>query len=256
MTSLDSLPCGQPVMNGLRALCLSLVLLPLAVAGETLRLVADPWPPFNDQRLLNNGVASDLVSSALGRAGYASEYAQVPWERAVRGLRRADYDVLINAWHTEARASFGYFSQPYLINRIRLLRRKGSAIRFEQLADLYIQRIAVVRGYAYSAEFDSDPRLHKVGVGSFASAARMLQAGRVELTLEDEIVAQYHFARELSGIRDELEFLPRPLSENGLHILVRRSHAQHRQIAEAFDRAIAAMHADGSYAAILQRHGL
>ncbi|WP_172152666.1 MULTISPECIES: substrate-binding periplasmic protein [Pseudomonas] len=243
-------------MNGLRALCLSLVLLPLGVAADTLRLVADPWPPFTDQTLLNNGVASDLVSSALGRAGYATEYAQVPWERAVRGLQRSDYDVLINAWYSEERASYGYFSAPFLLNRIRLLRRKGSAIQFEQLADLYPQRIAVVRGYAYSAEFNSDPRLRKVGVGSFASAARMLQAKRVELTLEDEFVARYHLARELSGIRDELEFLPRPLSENGLHILIRRSHPQHQAIAEAFNRAIAAMRADGSYAAILQQHGL
>ena len=243
-------------MNGLRALCLSFVLLPLAVTAQVLRLVADPWPPFNDHTLLNNGVASDLVSSALSRAGYATEYAQVPWERAVRGLRRSDYDVLINAWYTEERARFGHFSAPFLVNRIRLLRRKGSAIKFEQLSDLYIQRIAVVRGYAYSAEFNGDPRLHKIGVGSFASAARMLQAKRVELTLEDEFVARYHFARELSGIRDELEFLPRPLSENGLHILIRRSHPDHQGIAEAFDRAIVAMRADGSYAAILQRHGL
>lgn len=243
-------------MNGLRALCLSLVLLPLGVAADTLRLVADPWPPFTDQTLLNNGVASDLVSSALGRAGYATEYAQVPWERAVRGLQRSDYDVLINAWYTAERASYGYFSAPFLLNRIRLLRRKGSAIQFEQLADLYPQRIAVVRGYAYSAEFNSDPLLRKVGVGNFASAARMLQAKRVELTLEDEFVARYHLARELSGIRDELEFLPRPLSENGLHILIRRSHPQHQAIAEAFNRAIVAMRADGSYAAILQQHGL
>lgn len=243
-------------MNGLRALCLSLVLLPLGVAGQTLRLVADPWPPFTDQTLLNNGVATDLVSSALGRAGYATEYAQVPWERAVRGLRRADYDVLINAWYTDERARFGYFSAPFLFNRIRLLRRKGSAIQFEQLADLYPQRIAVVRGYAYSAEFNGDPLLHKIGVGNFASAARMLQAKRVELTLEDEFVARYHLARELSGIRDELEFIERPLSENGLHILIRRSHPDHQQIAEAFNQAIVAMRADGSYAAILQRHGL
>lgn len=243
-------------MNGLRALCLSLVLLPLGVAADTLRLVADPWPPFTDQTLLNNGVASDLVSSALGRAGYATEYAQVPWERAVRGLQRSDYDVLINAWYSEERASYGYFSAPFLLNRIRLLRRKGSVIQFEQLADLYPQRIAVVRGYVYSAEFNSDPRLRKVGVGNFASAARMLQAKRVELTLEDEFVARYHLARELSGIRDELEFLPRPLSENGLHILIRRSHPQHQAIAEAFNRAIVTMRADGSYVAILQQHGL
>ncbi|MDA7088942.1 transporter substrate-binding domain-containing protein [Pseudomonas sp. SA3-5] len=243
-------------MNGLRALCLSFLLVPLGVWAQTLRLVADPWPPFNDQTLLNNGVASDLVSSALGRAGYATTYGQAPWERAVRGLQRSDYDVLINAWYTEERAGFGYFSQPYLINRIRLLRRKGSAIRFEQLSDLYSQRIAVVRGYAYSAAFNSDPRLYKVGVGSFVSAARMVQAKRVELTLEDEIVARYHLGRELSEIRDELEFVAQPLSENGLHILIRRSHPQHQAIAEAFDRAIVAMHADGSYAAILQRHGL
>ncbi|WP_324732197.1 substrate-binding periplasmic protein [Pseudomonas paeninsulae] len=243
-------------MNGLRALCLSFLLLPLGVVAQTLRLVADPWPPFTDQTLLNNGVAADLVSSALGRAGYATTYAQVPWARALRGLQRSDYDVLINAWFTDERASVGYFSQPYLVNRIRLLRRKGSAIRFEQLSDLYPQRIAVVRGYAYSSAFDSDPLLHKVGVGSFESAARMLQAKRVELTLEDEFVARYHFDRELSGIRDELEFLERPLSENGLHILISRSHPQHQAIAEAFNQAIVAMHADGSYAAILQRHGL
>jgi polar amino acid transport system substrate-binding protein len=243
-------------MNGLRALCLSLLLLPLGVAAQTLRLVADPWPPFNDQTLLNNGVASDLVSTALGRAGYATHYREVPWERAVRGLRRADYDVLINAWYTDERASFGYFSEPFLVNRIRFLRRKDSTIQFVRLSDLYPYRIAVMRGYAYSDEFDDDPLLRKIGVGSFQSGARMLHAKRVELTLEDEVVARYHFGRELSGIRDGLEFLTQPLSENGLRILVRRSHPEHRRIAEAFDRAIAAMRADGSYAAILARHGL
>ncbi|SDH04329.1 polar amino acid transport system substrate-binding protein [Pseudomonas benzenivorans] len=245
-------------MNGLRALCLSLLLLLLSLdaAAETLRLVADPWPPFNDQRLPYNGVASDLVGTALARAGYATRYREVPWERAVHGLQRADYDVLINAWYSDERAGYGQFSAPFLVNRIRFLRRKGSAIQFEQLSDLYPYRIAVMRGYAYSSAFNDDPLLRKVGVGSFASGARMLQAGRVELTLEDEIVARYHLGRELSGIREQLEFLPQPLSENGLHILVRRSHPQHRQIAEAFDRAIAAMRADGSYAAILARHGL
>ncbi|MGX9080564.1 hypothetical protein ACWTQY_32450, partial [Klebsiella pneumoniae] len=60
--------------------------------------------------------------------------------------------------------------------------------------------------------------------------------------------------RKLSAIRDELEFLPQPLSENGLHILIRRSHAQHRDIARRFDTAIQAMSDDGSYAATLRRH--
>ena len=67
------------------------------------------------------------------------------------------------------------------------MQRKGGSIRFENLADLYPYSIAVIRGYAYSKKFDSDPRLLKVGVGSFEIAARMLHAGRVQLALEDEL---------------------------------------------------------------------
>ena len=76
----------------------------------------------------------------------------------------------------------------------------------------------------------------------------------MQLTLEDELVARHILAGTLSPLRDELEFLPQPLSENGLHILVRRSHPRYREIARRFDAAIQAMSDDGSYAATLQRH--
>ena len=245
-------------MKGSRVcLLLWVLLLPLyGNAAQPLRLVADPWPPFNDQTLLNNGVASDLVTTALNRAGYTTSYVQVPWERAVRGLQQEIYDVLINAWYTDERAVFGHYSQPYLINRIRFLQRKGSQIKFTQLPDLYPYSIAVVRGYAYSSEFDQDSRLSKVGVVGFEVGARMLHARRVQLTLEDELVARFHLSRSLAGIRDQLEFLPQPLSENGLHILISRKHPQHRQIADDFNKAIEDMRADGSYAQIFLHHGL
>jgi len=244
-------------MSGVRVWCCLLALLCWgSTSAETLRLAANLWPPFTDESALNGGVATDLVSTALARGGYASRYVEVPWERAVRGLQRGDYDALVAAWFSEERAVYGHFSKPYLINRIRLLQRKGGTIEFQRLSDLYPYLIAVSRGYAYSPEFDNDPRLHKFVVGDFTNAARMLSRGRVDLALDDELVARYHFGRTLSDIRDELEFLPQPLSESSLHLLIRRSHPDHQRIAEAFDRAIEAMRADGSYAAILQRHGL
>ena len=241
-------------MPAVRAWLLLLLLSPALASAELLRLVADPWPPFTDQRLPGKGLASDLVEQALARAGYTTSYAEVPWERAVLPPNRGDHHALINPWYSADRTEYGYFSQPYLVNRIRLLQRKGGSIRFETLADLYPHSIAVVRGYAYAKAFDSDPDLLKVGVGSFEIAARMLHAGRVQLALEDELVARHLLGRKLSAIRDELEFLPQPLSENGLHILIRRSHAQHRDIARRFDTAIQAMSDDGSYAATLRRH--
>ncbi|MET1079971.1 MAG: transporter substrate-binding domain-containing protein [Pseudomonas sp.] len=226
------------------------------IAAQPLRLVADSWPPFTDQRLLNNGFATDLVSTALRRAGYTVEYAQVPWARATRGLQTADYDIVIAAWYSPERARYGQFSNPYLINRVRFIQRRGGVLSFNELADLHGYRIAAVRGYEYSPEFDRDTLLQKVEVPGFVVGARMVHARRLDLAVEDEYVARYHLARELLDIRDELVFLPLPLSENPLHILVRRSHPQHAEIIAAFNRAVDQMNADGTYAALFKRHGL
>ena len=116
--------------------------------------------------------------------------------------------------------------------------------------------IAGARGFAYAPTFDNDARLHKEVVSSFATAARMLAAGRVDLTLEDEWVARYYLSHELAELSPALEFLPVPLSESPLHILVRRKHPQSEKIVSAFNQALRDMRADGSYTAILQRHGL
>lgn len=236
--------------------CLLCLMLSTALSAEPLRLVANAWPPFTDQRLLNNGLATDLVSSALRRAGYASQYHEVPWARALQGIEHDRYDVLVPTWFATERQTYGLYSEPYLINRIRFLRRTGSTIEFKQLDDLLPYSIAVTRGYAYAPAFDNDLRLNKVKTSSFATAARMLAAGRIDLTLEDEWVAKYHLNHELAGLSSALEFISVPLSESPLHILVRRKHPQSAQIVRAFNQALQEMRADGSYAAILQRHGL
>lgn len=225
-------------------------------SAETLRLVANTWPPFNDVNLLNNGLSSDLVITALKRAGYASAYFQVPWARVLHGLQTADYDIVVSAWYDQERTTYGVFSEPYLVNRIRFLRRHGSDQQFRSLKDLTDASIAVVRGYSYQHDFDADQSLLRVPVIDFSMGARMLAAGRVQLTLDDELVARHYFQYELRGIEQDLEFLPKPLSENGLHILVRRSHPHAEEIVQRFNEAMQAMREDGTYARIYRAHGL
>ena len=246
-----SMPCLLKAIG-----LLGLLLTAQVGAAEKLRLVADPWAPFTDASLLNNGLATDLVSTALERAGYASEYHQVPWARAMHGLGEGHYDVLINAWYNEERTRLGQFSAEYLVNRVRFLKRSRSSVEYRDLSQLYSRPIAVVRGYAYSPEFDNDDQLEKVPVSSFTMAVRMLAAGRVDLAVEDEFVARYYLTLEPKSIREIVAFLPKSLSENSLHILVSLKNPLHEQIVADFDREIAAMKADGSYQAIFKRHGL
>lgn len=240
-----------------RALALiGLLLLGQSASAEKLRLVADAWPPFTDATLVNGGVATDIVSTALSRAGYASEFEQVPWARALLGIGEGRYDVLVNAWYNDERTQLGQFSSEYMLNRVRFIKRKDAPLEYNNLKQLHEYPVAVVRGYAYSPEFDNDPDLQKVPVHNFAMAVRMLAADRVKLTLEDEYVARYYLARESPRVRNAVEFLPKPLSENSLHILVSLKNPQHAQIVAKFDREIAAMKADGSYDRLLRQHGM
>ncbi|RRV63296.1 ABC transporter substrate-binding protein [Pseudomonas sp. p99-361] len=234
---------------------LAILLATPALGQGKLRLVADKWPPFTDVDLPGGGLATSIVTTALSRAGYASSYEEAPWARALQGVAQGRYDVLIDAWYNEARASIGQFSTPYLTNRIRLLQRKGQAIRYRQQSDLYPYTIAVVRDYAYSPGFDGDPRLHKVAVRTFSSALRMVAAGRVDLAVEDEYVARYNLQGEPQQVRDGVVLVEPPLGENTLHILVSLKHPERARIVARFEQAIAAMKADGSYARLLRQHG-
>lgn len=235
---------------------IGLLLLAQSATAEKLRLVADAWPPFTDATLVNGGLATDIVSTALARAGYASEFEQVPWARALLGVGEGRYDVLVNAWYDKARTQLGQFSHEYLLNRIRFIKRKDAPLEYNTLQQLHTYPVAVVRGYAYSPEFDGDTAMQKVPVHNFAMAVRMLAADRVKLTLEDEYVARYYLARESSTVRNAVEFLPKPLSENSLHILVSLKNPEHEKIVAGFDREIAAMKADGSYDRLLKQHGM
>lgn len=235
-------------------LCLCILLLSPLSNAETLRIAGDKWPPFTDASMPYNGLAIDLISTALKRAGFSASYEQVPWARAIQGLQRDRYDIIGAAWFAPDRDVYGQFSAPYLTNTIRFIRKKGSSIDYQRLSELRPYLISVVRGYAYAPAFDADTSLRKHPVTNFASAARMVVQGHAQLTVQDELVAQHAFNGELSDAREHLEFLPKPLSESPLHILVRRSHPQHQQIIDGFNTAMQAMRADGTYQVIMQRH--
>lgn len=225
-------------------------------SADTLRLVGDHWPPFTDGTLVNGGLATDLVSTALARAGYPSAFEQVPWARALQGIQNGRYDVLVNAWFHEDRQKIGQFSAPYLQNRLRFIRRKDSPVEYDTLGQLTGYAIAYVPGYAYTPEFDNSTQLNKVPVHNFAMAVRMLVAGRVSLTLEDEYVARYRLSRESARVRNAVELMPKALSENQLHILVSLQNPDHAKIVSDFDREITAMKADGSFERLLKAHGM
>ncbi|GCA54239.1 bacterial extracellular solute-binding proteins, family 3 [Pseudomonas sp. SCT] len=256
LIEIDSTLPGQENLTGLRRLLgLILLLASASLPAEVLRLAGNPWPPYTDRSLPGEGLSVELIRTALGRGGYQVEYIEVPWERALLGLRKGSYD-MVNGWPTVKRVDYSLSSRPFLINRMRWVQRSGSGIRYDGLDSLIGYLLVLSRGYTYSDELDDDTRLQKGYAANFVQAATMVLAGRADLTLEDERTALFHFERELGHERDALAFVPGEFRRVELSLLVRRDHPRATDIIATFNREIAAMLDDGSYAAIFVRHAL
>lgn len=234
---------------------LMLLLISTSAAADTLRLAGNIWPPYTDQSLPEGGLSVEIIRTALGRAGYRVEYVEVPWARALLGLRNGTYDML-NGWHSATRLAYLRSSRPFLANRMRWIERHDHGLSYHGLDSLLGHAIVLSRGYAYTDELRNDARLSTEYSENFLQAARMVSAGRADLTLEDERTALFHFNRELEDVSAGLRFVPGEFTRLNLSLVVRNSHPQQAAIIAAFNREIEKMVEDGSYAAIFARHGL
>ncbi len=56
---------------------------PAAEPHPALRLTANIWEPYTGADLPRQGIASEIVTTALARAGYTAEISIMPWSRAL-----------------------------------------------------------------------------------------------------------------------------------------------------------------------------
>ena len=105
-------------------------LLPVMAAAETepteVRLLANTSPPYADRKLPEQGLALELVSHILTRAGYDPDISIEIWSRAMEGVRIGLYDALATAWYSEERDQDFLFSEPYLESQLILVKLRSS----------------------------------------------------------------------------------------------------------------------------------
>lgn len=225
-----------------------------AQSAEVLRVVASPWPPYSDQGLPKKGLSMELVRAALIRAGYKPEIYLESWPRTLEGAEIGVYDVIAAAWYSKEREAKFDFSEPYLNNRVRLLKHDESGFKFDSLDDLAGLRVGVVRDFAYGEKFDNATNFTKVYQNHVIQNLLKLVNRQVDLVIGDELTIRHQIREYMPQEEAHLEFLPKAILVKGLHIAVSRKRADHAEIVAGFNEAIKIMKADGSYQLILDKH--
>ncbi|MFD2263869.1 substrate-binding periplasmic protein [Lacibacterium aquatile] len=227
-----------------------------AVAAKLSVAALVDYPPFSDVASPQQGFANELLTAALRRAGHEVEVEMLPWSRALAGVQDGTYDILTCVWRTPDREKTMLFTEPFAVNRLVFAKRTNEPFAYRDLRDLNGKTIGTIPGYAYDEDFLKAASFKREEAASVVTNLRKLSAGRIDLTVEDELILRYVLNTQLSDLRMMLELAPGALSENPLHYAISREHPEAEAIARDFNKALAEMKGDGSYDHLLEKHGM
>lgn len=232
------------------AVCLILLLAPVAHATTELRLGSDRWPPFTDEAG-HPRVAIDLVHEALRRAGVEPNTRIVTFEKVLQGMGLGNFDGSAALWKDADREQFLFFSKPYLENRLVLVGPKGADVSAESFSQLTGKKVAVVAGYSYGAGLEGDKAPQIVeGFNDQENLSRLL-AGEVDFMLVDELLIRHVALHQKTEVESHLTIGTYPLVIRPLHFALSRGLPGAAAIIADFNEAIAGMIADGTFNRIL-----
>lgn len=235
-----------------RRLAVSIILLLSwsSQATTTVTLSNDEWPPYVDTDG-QQGLAIEIVRAALQQQQRSLTVHIKPWARAYREVTTCSSDLLL-VWYEASRLHEIRYSEPFLTNRLRFIKRLDDDFEYQDIASLAGKHIGVIRGYNYRNEFINNPSYHLRANHSLAANLQMLSLKRIDLVVEDELVAATTiFQQRMEG---QFIFTGPPLNERKLYVATGMCNLEGTALIDSFNAGLAAIKANGEYQQLVDKY--
>lgn len=151
-----------------------------------------PWTFHNEAGDLT-GYDIEVARAIASRLGVEAEFAEGEWDGLLAGLDSGRYDTMANGVSvTEEREEKYAFTEPYAYNRIVVITTADSDIA--SMDDLAGRTTANTLGSSYATLAESHGATN-TGVDDFNQTIQLLEAGRIDATLNDEVVFYDYMAQ-------------------------------------------------------------
>ena len=224
-----------------------------------LKMAGHSWEPYISNQLPANGLAVNIVTEVFSRAGYQVEMEFMPWQRVTEGMTTGGIDMSVASWYNETRARETQFTDPYLNNELVIIKRKldklsySTPAEFKSYVDKRGYRLGVFKDYGYGDYFSEIAPLVSLSFYKYCTQmVRDVANKSTDIALLDHWTAK-NSLDNAKNIADHLEVMP-TLIQRSLHVTISKQRADHKVIAEAFNKSLAEMKQDGSYQEILTKH--
>lgn len=230
-----------------------LLLISTFCSAEVFKIGGSEYLPFVDSKRKDGGASIELIRRIMKSQGHDVELKIVPWARSVKMLETQDIDILPTVWFTEERAKTMNYSESYAANRLTFIKAKGSNYEYDGLPSLHDKSVGIIRDYGYGDEFLNDGKIKFSVTNGLESNVKMVINGRVDLTLEDEIVAKASLDKALL---DKVDFTQNALSESPLYITCLKANSKCDTIVSAFNKGLSELKSQDAYDALMKEVGL
>jgi polar amino acid transport system substrate-binding protein len=235
--------------------CFLLSLSVYTTAAEVITGEQDPWPPFISSDA-QSGISVEIVTAAFETQGKTLKMQSAPWARALDNVKNGKTDVLIATWFTQERTSYLVYSDEYMKNEIKFIKRADDPFEYTDMKSLDGKNVGIVRGYGYGDEFLNATNFTKNETKDLIGNLRKLVNKRIDLTLEDEAVASSIMMIQNGVDRSQFAFTKGALSVNPLHVTSGTKNPKSKDLVAAFNKGLKAIKDNGTYAKILAKYGI
>ncbi|WP_428813184.1 transporter substrate-binding domain-containing protein [Vibrio makurazakiensis] len=236
-------------------LLLTTLIFSFSAFSMTITAAQDPWPPFVNKGKGDVGISVEIVTEALASQGHQVQFKIMPWTRALNEVKSGKVDILVATWFTDERTSFLNYSDPYLENSLKFIKRAGDNFEYSDFNSLNGKSVGIIRNYGYGSDFLGASNFKKPEANDLISNVKKLKAKRIDLTLEDELVAKATISGAGMNLSD-FAFTNNALSVNPIHVTSGLSNPKNAEIIEAFNKGLAEIKSNGKLESILAKYGI
>ena len=243
---------------------------PLQVENAEMRLVTgSDYAPFTDKDWVGEGMVTELVNAALEEMPDPVTYS-ITWEddwsrhlfpildekQADMGFPWLQPDCAMTP-ENERCANF-HFSDPLVEMLVLLFEHKERPLTFNADSDLHGKRLCRPQGY-FTHDFDRSDRqwltldlVELVQAESPDACFELLMTGQVDAVTLNEFLGLTKIS-EL-GLASFVQPVQRPLSIEGLHVIISKRHWRGTTFLYRFNAGLEALRASERYDEIVSRH--
>ncbi len=243
---------------------------PRALDAQINLVTAGDFAPFTDEALENGGLLADVVTAAMDAASGARGY-KVHWindwsshldplmSKAMMDMAFPWYQPNCAGDPSQYRCENFLFSDPMFEMLIVLFVDQARPMPFVSDADVEGRTLCRPVGY-FTHDLDradrrwiTDQKIVLKQPKKVQECFEMLRAGQVDAVAINEFTGRE--AVKAMGLEDEVGVVPgRPLSIEGLHVLVHKAHPEAETLLNTINTGLADIKSSGQYQQIIDRH--